>query len=75
LSKLCSERCDAATKYAQDIFNRDLVWMTINVIKYSIEIGQYYEAQRFLENLIGCGNICAEYISDNKKGSGCGCSN
>jgi hypothetical protein len=49
--------------------------MTINVIKYSIEIGQYYEAQRFLENLIGCGNICAEYISDNKKGSGCGCSN
>ena len=76
LGKLCSERCDATSKYAQDIFNRDLVWMTINVIKYCIEIGQYYEAQRFLENLIGCGNICADYISDNgRKGSGCGCSN
>ena len=76
LSKLCNERCDVTSKYAQDIFNRDLVWMTINVIKYCIEIGQYYEAQRFLENLIGCGNICADYISGNgKKGSGCGCSN
>ena len=76
LSKLCTERCNGTSKYAQDIFNRDLVWMTINVIKYCIEIGQYYEAQRFLENLIGCGNICAQYISGNgKKGSGCGCSN
>ena len=38
---------------------RDLVWMVINVIKYSLEVGQLYEAQRFLEKFNRCNNICS----------------
>lgn len=75
LSDLCPEKCDTRDKYSQQIYNRDLVWMAINVIKYCIELGQYYEAQRYLELINGCGEFCSQYMSANKvKGIGCGCS-
>lgn len=43
---------------SQKIKDRDLIWMFINVIKYSLETGQLYEAQRFLEKLNKCNSIC-----------------
>ena len=45
--------------------------MAINIIKYLIGFGQYYEAQRILESITQCGNICKE--QDPKKGGRCGC--
>lgn len=58
------------------IYNRDIVWMALNIIKYLIELGQYYEAQRILENVTQCGNICREvFTSTNVIGeNNCGCS-
>ena len=48
--------------------------MGLNIIKYLIELEQYYEAQRYLEILENCGGICSSF-DDNKKqkGGGCGC--
>lgn len=54
------------------IHNRDILWMTINVIKYLIDLGQYYEAQRILENVMSCNNLC-KVSSNNSNSSGCGC--
>lgn len=55
------------------IYNRDLIWMTINVIKYLLELKQFYEAQRVLEDITFCGNICKDVMNKNLKGTGCGC--
>lgn len=58
------------------IFRRDFIWMTINVIKYSISLGQYSEAQRILEQITACNGFCnssdTKYKTFNKS-SGCGC--
>lgn len=56
------------------IYNRDLIWMTLNTISYLTEFGQLAEAQRILELIEeGCNGICKsrnrEYTS-----YGCGCS-
>lgn len=40
--------------------NRDLVWMAINIIKYYVELGQLLQAQRLLEQLNYCGELCSE---------------
>lgn len=57
------------------IYNRDIIWMAINVIKYLIELGQYYEAQRVLEDITQCGGICKDVMVDKNTigGGGCGC--
>lgn len=54
----------------QLIFNRDLLWMSINTISYLTEFGQLAEAQRLLENLTSCNSICPQEQINNK---GCGC--
>lgn len=57
------------------IYNRDIIWMSINVIKYLIELAQYYEAQRILEDITQCGGICNNVDTSSVKGGGCGCTN
>lgn len=75
LSKLCPINCNSKSSYQELILNRDIMWMAINVIRYCIDLGQYYEAQRFLEQIQGCGTICRQYdINKLKQAGGCGCS-
>lgn len=74
LNNLCSiNNCKSTEIYHQDILNRDIIWMALNVIKYAIDSGQYLEAQRLLENITGCGNICGKFETTNLNSSGCGC--
>ena len=70
LNKLCPS--GSCTTYQQLTSKRDIVWMALNIIKYLIELEQYYEAQRYLEILENCGGICSNL--SNEKGGGCGCS-
>lgn len=74
LNKLCGT-CNGATEYATDIYNRDIIWMALNVIKYCLELGQYYEAQRILEQVSSCGEICSQYDRQPLKAKSCGCNN
>lgn len=56
------------------IYNRDLIWMTINIISYLTEFGQLAEAQRILERIEeGCNGICKSYNRESIR-NGCGCS-
>lgn len=48
---------------------RDILWMTINVLNYLVEFKQFEEAQRILENFIKCGR---NYLP-NKTKINCGC--
>lgn len=54
-----------------DKFNRDFLWMTLNVISYQLEWNQYTEAQLTLENL-SCHNFC-ESNTVNTTNKSCGC--
>ena len=40
------------------IYKRDLVWMSINVIKYLTECEQLAEVERILETINGCNGLC-----------------
>lgn len=64
----CPENQDSQWEYY-----RDIIWMTINVIKYLLEKEQFYEAQRILEEVTYCGSICNN-VNTIKKSSNCGCS-
>lgn len=55
-----------------DTFNRDFIWMTLNVINYYVEFNQLNEAQRVLEDVNGCNGFCKNTVY-NKKISNCGC--
>lgn len=56
------------------IYNRDLLWMTINIISYLTEFGQLAEAERLIEQIGGaCNGICKQYNTESYK-NGCGCS-
>ena len=60
-------------KLADAIYNRDILWMGINVIKYCLDLSQLYEAQRFLEELNRCGILCASSTELTNLFTGCGC--
>lgn len=53
------------------IYNRDFLWMTINVIKYHTEFGDLLEAQRLLETINSCNGLCNQNVTI--KSNGCGC--
>lgn len=52
------------------IWKRDFIWMSINIMKYYLDLGQIYEAQRTLENIQYCGGICGT-ITNNTNNCGC----
>lgn len=47
------------------LYIRDLIWMSLNVIDYMVEMEQYDEAERLLDRVTGCNGLC--------KSSNCGC--
>ena len=49
---------------------RDINWMALYVIKYLIDLCQYYEAQRIYETILDCGTSCLTLNKNND----CGCS-
>ena len=53
-------------------FNRDFLWMTLNVISYYLEWDKYSEAQIVLEDL-KCHNFCPEANPFKIENVSCGC--
>lgn len=57
-----------------NMFDIDLVWMTYNIIKYYVDMNQFYEAQRLLTRVTSCNVICQDNnLQTSSKSSGCGC--
>lgn len=55
-------------------FQRDLIWMALNVIQYLTELNQLSETERIIEQLgRGCNGLCKQTFEQLSK-SGCGCS-
>lgn len=55
--------------------DRDMVWMTLELLKYLVRFCKYYEAQRILEKVgSSCNGFCGPMTSiDNKFTSNCNC--
>lgn len=54
--KVIKDRC--ATVNFNHNFTTDLIWLSINAIKYNIEFGRLEQAQSILEDVMRCGNLC-----------------
>lgn len=65
-----SIKCDSVGVNKEDIYKRDLLWSSLNIIKYLVESDQYEEAERLLERISGCNGLCD--IQNQKCGCGCG---
>lgn len=57
---------------SKNIFARDFIWMTLNIIDYLIGFKQYMEAERILSMFRECGGFCK--LHDDNKHISCGCS-
>lgn len=66
-------RCKKSGDYDEITYKRDFLWMTINVLKYLVEFGNFGEAERILEEVNYCGGFCDGSEMRSKSGSGCGC--
>ena len=54
----------------ENIYKRDLIWSTLNIISYLTEMEQFEEAERLLERVTGCNGICDQ--EETSRGCGCG---
>ena len=67
-------RCIERNKPLSDIlFRRDFLWMTVNVLRYLVEMNSFMEAQRIIEELDYCGGICNDREMQLMSKQGCGC--
>lgn len=55
-TKQCSKNRDNEL-----VYKRDLIQSALNVLEYLVEVGQYKEAQRLLEELTSCNGICQKH--------------
>lgn len=67
-------RCSTRDKTDRELsYKRDLVWMTLNVIRYMVEFGDLQEAQRLIETIGGCNGLCECWYEHYNKSANCGC--
>ena len=78
-----TEKCfyDFTQDYLNNICNcdkdnnsrdRDIIFMSMHILKYLIDLGRYFEAQELVEKLHGCTGLCKmSQLTSNS--SGCGC--
>lgn len=68
--KRASFRCDTPNVDPALIYKRDLLNSVINVIDYMTNFGQWVEASRLLERVVGCNGLCNDETNNTKS---CGC--
>lgn len=62
-------------QYESDVWARDFIYMTLNIIDYLVGFEQYMEAYRILSESTQCGGFCSGERGNHVKNlSGCGCS-
>lgn len=62
-------------EHDSNIYSRDFIWMTLNIIDYLIGFKQFMEAERLLSMFHSCGSMCDDKaLHGHKLRSCCGCS-
>ena len=60
--------------YNEDLYARDFIWMTLNIIDYLIQFEQFMEAEKIVEEFNTCGGFCQNNEYGQHIAHGCGCS-
>ena len=70
-NQLIVNRCKTKTNLSSDL---DLIWVSLNAIKYNVELGMLTQAQSLLEDVYSCTGI-SQLINNLTKSNnyGCGC--
>ena len=68
--KNTSSICKTNINNHELIYKRDLIWSIINVIKYMVDLEQFEEAERLLEEAMACNGLCPQNTNND---CGCGC--
>lgn len=68
LKNNCNGNCEKNNELE---LKADILLSAVNVIEHLIENGDFFEAQRILNGLNTCGNLCSS-VKNNLKGCGCG---
>lgn len=58
----------------EDTRDRDIVFMTLHILKYLIDLGRYFEAQTLIQKVNKCSSICRQSKTITSNISSCGCS-
>lgn len=61
-------------EHDDNIYARDFIWMTLNVLDYLIGFKQFLEAERILSAFKTCGGFCEKPSKNFKPNISCGCS-
>jgi hypothetical protein len=72
INELCGKCANKINYSKEKVINRDLILMSLHIIKYLIDFGSYLEAQRVLESISQCGNICKTLTKSDDNGCRCG---
>lgn len=56
-----------------DVFARDFIWMSLNIIDYLVGFKKYMEAQQIVESLISCNGFCPSKLNKSNHSGNCGC--
>lgn len=68
--------CNKCSEDSTFVRNRDIIWMAINVIRYLLDLGRLFEAQKIVEKMHKCTGLCYNTtINITNTNVGCGCSN
>lgn len=66
-------KCESESN--SNVYARDFIWMTLNIIDYLIGFKQFMEAERLLKMFQSCGSFCNDkQLHGRKPGPVCGCS-
>lgn len=67
--------CNRCTEDSQYVRNRDIIWMAINIIRYLLDLGRLFEAQKIVEKMHKCTGLCYNTKTNiTSTNVGCGCS-
>ena len=73
--RLFDDLLNSCNKENPDVFARDFIWMTLNIIDYLIGFKQFMEAERLLSMFQTCGGFCDDKkLHGYKPRCSCGCS-
>lgn len=67
---LIGSRCKTKSDLTSDL---DLIWVSLNAIKYNVELGMLNQAQSLIEDIYSCSGIPQLINNSNNSNNGCGC--
>lgn len=71
LDVCCGDKCVDHYIESQLIYERDFIWMTLEILKYLLQRQEIHRAGNLINRFIGCNNMCHNIQRDTADRRGC----